>query len=575
MNKDNNAVFHINNILLSAYSEDKDFCSKLSEENDKLKEYVTKELQDEYILVKKGTPFTLPEKEAPRKERAVLYVQNNQPARAFWEFVRLWKKSPKDIGLMKNIVSSLLVIKAYKAILEYFEKPFLEYMEKDFEVMHLLAAAYFSSQENYDKALPLYEKLIEKYPKNPQFYYHLAFCYERVYQDKYLDKQVMYARKSEELYDKNNVLLVFLGKILYRAGEKEECFKCFEKAMANNPSPEDIVAYSRILMMEGDITKGYDLYRCRFDTGIVSYPKLLTPDKRWDGKSDLSDSTVIVHYEQGFGDSVMFSRYIPEIAKIAKKVIFVVQKNLIPIFKSSGYDRYCEILSHEADVNPNIKLDNTNRSVMYSGGSGMAKIPHDYHIPLMDTPFLFKESPDKMAQASGYLSANQDKVIEFREKYINKNSKIKVGLSYHGTKDSILTYRDISVKRFLPLLKMEGVEFYSFQSDEYANELQELDKTIKITDLGKVFKDFEDTACAMNCMDVIISTDNVVMNLAGALGVKTYALFNKYVESRWYQVDGDDIGWYKSVRPFHAKTFNDWDNLILDVKSALEKDFNL
>ena len=122
---------------------------------------------------------------------------------------------------------------------------------------------------------------------------------------------------------------------------------------------------------------------------------------------------------------------------------------------------------------------------------------------------------------------------------------------------------------------MDNVEFYSFQSDEYAQELQELDKSVKITDLGKVFKNFEDTACAMDCMDLIISTDNVVMNLAGALGVRTYALFNKFTESRWYSVDGDDIGWYKSVKPFHAKTFNDWDNLLTEVKTEMEKEFNL
>ena len=152
----------------------------------------------------------------------------------------------------------------------------------------------------------------------------------------------------------------------------------------------------------------------------------------------------------------------------------------------------------------------------------------------------------------------------------NKNKKFKIGLAYHGTKESILTYRDISVKRFLPLLKMDGVEFYSFQSDNYAQELQQLDDEIKIVDLGKVFKNFEDTACAMNCMDLTITTDNVVMNLGGALGLKTFALFNKFTEGRWYNVDGDDLGWYKSVKPFHAVTFNDWDNLISDVKKEIE-----
>jgi ADP-heptose:LPS heptosyltransferase len=122
---------------------------------------------------------------------------------------------------------------------------------------------------------------------------------------------------------------------------------------------------------------------------------------------------------------------------------------------------------------------------------------------------------------------------------------------------------------------MKGVEFYSFQADEYAEQLKEIDKSIKIHNLAKHFNNFEDTACAMKCMDLIISTDNVVMNLAGALGIKTYGLFNVFTESRWYKTTGEDLGWYKSVKPFQAKTFNDWTNLIKEVKFAIQKDFNL
>lgn len=503
---------------------------------------------------------------------ALSYVAKKRPAKAFGEFIKLYKIKPDNKELIKNILSNLLVLKGYGVITDTLAAKIKPYINQDSEICYLYASALFSSQEHYSESIPLFKKLSEVMPKDSSVWFKLAFSMERVYQDKYLDEQIKYAKIALKLSENDTSLMAFLARLLYRKGKKEECQKCFKKMLKSNPKPEDIVMYSRFLMKEGKLTEGYDIYRCRFDTGIVAYPKLLTKEKRWNGKDDLSDATVIVHYEQGFGDSVMFSRYIPELSKIAKKIIFVVQKNLIPVFKSSGFDNYCEILSHEADVNPHIKLEDTNRSVMYSNGKGMDMIEHDYHIPLMDLPYLMKESPDKMYHSGGYLRVNPDKVNEFKEKYINKNNKYKIALAYHGTKDSILTYRDISVKHFLPLFKMDGVEFYSFQSDEYAKELQDLDKNIKIVDLGKVFKNFEDTACAMECMDLMLSTDNVVMNLGGALGVKTYALFNKYTESRWYTVDGYDLGWYKSVRPFHAKTFNDWENLILDVKSEIEKD---
>ena len=205
----------------------------------------------------------------------------------------------------------------------------------------------------------------------------------------------------------------------------------------------------------------------------------------------------------------------------------------------------------------------------------MSRIPHDYHIPMMDLPYLFKESPDKMFEAKGYLTVDKKKAEDFKKKYVNNNNKFKIGISYHGTKQSNSTYRDIPVKEFLSLLNLKNVELYSFQADEYAKELDDLPDNVQIYNLGKEFKNFEDTACAIECMDLIISTDNVVMNLAGALGKKTFALFNIYPESRWYKTEGNDIGWYKSVKPFRVKTFNDWENLILDVKSQIEKDYNL
>ncbi len=568
-----NTIFNLNNIILSAIGLEDPLSSEIISENEKILSFADKPLKKQYKNILKGNKFELPQKEEPSLIHALVYMTNEKYPQAFWEFAQLLKINKGNLETIKSLSIALIKMKAYSVVIKHF-LPVLKKHQEDIEVLKIIGGTYFGIPEYYKKAIDVYEKMSKLTSELPaEHYYRLAFLCERVYQDKKIDKQIMYATKALETTSNKNSVLILLAKMYYRSGQKDKCVEYLTQMMNNNPTPDEKVYYSRFLMKEGRITEAYDIYRCRFETGNVTYPVKLLPEKRWNGKDDLSESTVIVHYEQGFGDTVMFARYIPEIAKKAKKVIFVLQKNLIPLFKSSGYEKYCEILSHEADVNLNIKLKDSNRSVMYSSGSGMAKIPHDYHIPLMDTPFLIGENPDRMSEAGGYLSADPQKIIEFRKKYIKNNKKIKVGLAYHGTKESILTYRDISVKKFLPILQMKGFEFYSFQSDQYAEQLKELDENIKIYDLGKVFKNFEDTACAMNCMDVMISTDNVIMNLAGALGIKTYALFNVITESRWYKTTGDDIGWYKSVKPFKAETFNDWDNLILKVKSQLEQDF--
>lgn len=572
MDNKQNFIFKINTILLSVFSEDSDIKNRLISENEELsKKGIKKEYLSQYNDIKSDKKNLTEITSEASLSKASDYIFQNKPALAFGELIKILKDNPDNIEVIKNTCLCLLNLKAYNIIIEFFLKKLEPYKDNDTNVLNIMANALYHSQEHFEEAIPLLKELVKLYPDDSSMWFKLSIATERVYQDKHLDEQLKYAKTALKYSKTNTAILAFLARLSYRNGDINSCEKYFEEMWKHNPKPEDIVVYSRFLIKEGKISEGYKYHRARLDTGIVAYPKLLLPQKRWDGQKDLSNATVIVHYEQGFGDSVMFSRYIPELSKIAKKVIFVVQKNLVPLFKSSGFEKYCEILSHEADVNPNIELENTNRSVMYSNGAGMGKIPHDYHIPIMDLPFLMEESTDKMYLSEGYLKADEEKIKEFRKKYIKKTKNLKIGLAYHGTKESILTYRDISVKKFLPLLKMEGIDFYSFQADKYAKELQKLDKSINIIDIGQYFKDFEDTACAMSCMDLIISTDNVVMNLGGALGIKTYVLFNKYTESRWYITDGDNLGWYKSVKPFHAKTFNDWDNLIEDIKTSVEK----
>lgn len=576
-NNKNDLIFYTNNILLSAFGDKADIKSFLTEENDRLKQDVSDAaLKTCYEKIKKGDKTEIKFEHKENMGDILLLFNQGEYATAFDEFARLLKQDPDCYILQRSVANALLRLQGYDVIKKKFF-PVLKSHTDDIEALTIIANTYMGL-ENFKQAAKHYEEILKRDIKGldrTNCYSRLSYLYERVYQDKNIDTQIEYTKKGLGLTNKDASIYAFLGRLYFRKGDIETADKCFKLMYKNNPTVEDEIKYARFLMKQGKITEGFDIMRKRFQTGQVKYPIALKDEKRWDGRADLSKSTIIVHYEQGFGDSVMFSRYIPELSKKAEKVIFVVQKNLIPLFKDSGFDNYCEILSHEADVNPNITLNNGNRSVMYSNGEGMSRIRHDYHVPVMDLPYVMKESSDKMKEAGGYLSVPQDKIEKFRKKYIKKNDKIKIGLAYHGTKDSIQTYRDIPPKKFLPIFRLKGVEFYSFQADEYAKQLKTLDKSIKVYDLAKHFKDFEDTACAMNCMDLIISTDNVVMNLAGALGLKAYGLFNVFSESRWYKTEGEDIGWYKSVKPFRAKTFNDWDNLIEDVRLAIKKDFNL
>ena len=98
--------------------------------------------------------------------------------------------------------------------------------------------------------------------------------------------------------------------------------------------------------------------------------------------------------------------------------------------------------------------------------------------------------------------------------------------------------------------------------DLYYLQKEEINPDFEITNLGKTFDNFSDTASAIKNMDLIISTDNVILNLSGALGVKTIGLFNKDTNYRWFKTDGENVGWYSSILPLQAQKQDDWKQLI-------------
>ena len=93
---------------------------------------------------------------------------------------------------------------------------------------------------------------------------------------------------------------------------------------------------------------------------------------------------------------------------------------------------------------------------------------------------------------------------------------------------------------------------------------------MNIVNLAGTFVDFSDTAAALTNMDLVISSDNVILNLSGALGIKTFGLFNEQYEYRWFDLP-ESSGWYNSITPFVAKKQNDWAEVIERVCDALPK----
>ena len=450
----------------------------------------------------------------------------------------------KNIGLcMKSIGNADLAIK--------FLKRFEEISPDKEDVYVYLADLTYTDIKDNRKAIEYYEKALEKNPNNFSIYNMLGHLYSTCYQDKYKDKQIEYLTKAYELAPNNRIVVKNLAYVLGKFDEVQKADEFYAKLMYLSPTHSDLHAYGAYLVRHQRFAEGFKFLQHRFqkeDLNNVAFPQLLTTKKKkWNIKFDIKDKRILVHFEQGFGDSIMFVRFIDELKKMCKEVSLVVQRQLVDLFKDSklGVEIYTE--------------------------EQIPSINYDYWIPMMDLPIVCETKPSTIPKAGGYLKVPKAKINAYKKQYINDNDKIKIGICYEGTLASKETDRDIPLSYLYPLMKLPDVEVYSFQVDDLTNQMDRFPPDENLIRLGRTFKNWEDTACAMNCMDFMVSTDNGVMNLAGALGIKTFGLFNRIVEWRWFKVEGEDIAWYKSIKPFQCPTSGEWETPVSKVMEEIDK----
>lgn len=450
----------------------------------------------------------------------------------------------KNIGLcMKSIGNADLAIK--------FLKRFEEISPDKEDVYVYLADITYSDIKDNLKAIEYYEKALLKNQNNFSIYNMLGHLYSTCYQDKYKDKQIEYLTRAYELAPNNRIVVKNLAYVYGKFDEVQKADEFYSKLMYLNPTHSDLHSYGAYLVKHKRFSEGFKFLQHRFmkeDLGNVAFPAIFTnKKKRWSMKVDITNKHVLVHFEQGFGDSIMFVRFVDQLKKMCAKVSLVVQNGLISLFEDSKLG---------VDIYPESEVPNIN---------------YDYYIPMMDLPIVCETQPDSIPFANGYLRVPKTKINAYRKEYINNNDKLKIGIAYEGTLASKETDRDIPLRFLYPLMQLPDVEVYSFQVDDLTHQMDRIPEDAQLIRLGKTFKNWEDTACAMMNMDLMVTTDNGVMNLAGALGVKTFGLFNTIVEWRWFKTTGNDIAWYKSIKPFQCPTSKAWEVPVLDIMTEIEK----
>ncbi len=330
-------------------------------------------------------------------------------------------------------------------------------------------------------------------------------------------------------------------------GDADRAMRCYEAALRIKPDHP----YSRFnrglaLLQTGNFKDGWVEYEWRWRTGEVSSPDL--PRPRWDGSSPVGRS-ILVHTEQGMGDTIQFIRLLPLLKQRGARVVFACQKPLHQLLATiDGVDEWFPI-DEPADIN------------------------FDCCVPLMSLPSLLGiDSEAAIPNTVPYVSAEPQRVDRWRER-IALLPGLKVGLNWQGRPDQrIAPLRLIPLEKFAPLAQLENVTLVSLQKGEGEQQIEPNRDRMPLTVLDGLDADaaFVDTAAVMQHLDLIITSDTSVAHLAGAMGRPVWVLLSKASEWR-FMLDRSDSPWYPTMRLFRQSSFGEWDPVIDQIVEELEQ----
>jgi len=301
------------------------------------------------------------------------------------------------------------------------------------------------------------------------------------------------------------------------------------------------------LLALGDFERGFAAYESRWALAEFEPQWRNFAGPHWRGEQDVAGKTVLLHCEQGYGDTLQFVRYVPLLAERGATVILEVQARLKAV------------LSQIAGA-----------AMVIARGDPLP--PFDLYCPLMSLPLAFGTRPETVPAHVPYVTADRERAAHWSARLSDFAGKTKIGLVWAGNADAVAidTRRSMSLTHFAPLAGMAGIQFFGLQKGEPAAQARHPPEGLALTDFSGELHGFEDTAALIANLDLVISVDTAVAHLAGAMAKPVWILSR--LDGCWRWLDHrNDSPWYPTARLFHQKTPGDWDEVVTRVHGALSR----
>jgi len=361
---------------------------------------------------------------------------------------------------------------------------------------------------------------------------HLAFD---LFQEECFEKSALCYERMVKLGPDRAKSYYNLGVVLHDLGHFDHSLICYEKArdLGYDSSKVNLSIGMHFLKLR-DFKNGFEYVDSksngawRLGKNFDTNEDRLSDIELWEGQ-DPQGKNILVYSEQGFGDNIQFSRYLPELYQLCGDVTFLCYDALAPALRNSHvFD----------DINV---LDSIGEYV----------IDLDYRVPLLSVPRLIDATFDDIPLASGYLTET------YHKDWGLSSDRLNVAVAWEATKRD--TRRSISPDLIQNLCDNPRINFIDIQK----GSTQGIDGVMHV---GDRIKDFTDTVDILSQCDLLVSTDTAMTHVGGALGVPTHLLLHYSADWRWFTCDMDYSPWYESVSIFRQKTPQDWTSPINEVK---------
>ena len=454
--------------------------------------------------------------------------------------------NPSYLDALSNLGNSLSENRDYANAKNIYKKA-LSLDPGNLELNFYMADCLFNNRE-YARAENLILEIRDNIGENAKF----LNLYGKVLQKKGSLKALNFFKRSLKNHHDKEEVLNNIGTFLLEKRKICSAIRVFKKLLEGNR--KNFLAklnLSYCLLIKKDLEKGWRYYEYRWyaDTNVnVVWP--FDKDKIWKGEEG---GELVLWREQGIGDDILFLGMAPEAKRKVSKLSVYVDPRLVPL---------CERSMHDIEFIPTEEK--------------LKEKHFDYHLPMGSLPLHFRNSEEEFSKTMrGYLKADRKRVEALREELGVKGKRV-VGISWKSFNGSNMENKNLNLRDLAILFKDLDITLVNLQYGDVEDELREFSQStgVNILQCSSVDNrdDLDGLAALIELCDLVVSTSNVTIHLAGALGKETWVLL-PFVSASWWLLDREDSVWYPSMKLFRQNLYNEWDDVLTNIKCELLRRF--